>query len=253
MARTTSEKDTARAIGVDPKTLQRWREPKGDRPAVPHNLVNRRPFYDVAEVRAWMLQWGVTGARPGSSPPAGAPHVAPIQPVPGSIPPPDGGTGHAAAEARVMEARGKAQLGMRKLEEAKRQAKVREGMQGLGLGEKIRKAANEAEILDLARELAALMAEGRILHADGRVLKETLAEVRQALKLRQKAQERAATTDMDRALIVTAESTPLVVAFEGITDPARRARALELVKAVAAEDRALGPRPDTGEPGQDVA
>jgi hypothetical protein len=255
MARTTTEADTARALGVNQKTLQRWREKKGDRPAVPHSMVGGRPFYDVAEVRAWMLEHGVTGARPGSSPPAGAPQVAPLPippPVPGSVPPPDGGTQHAGAEARVLDARGKAQVSKAKAIEATRQAKVREGMASLGLAQRVRAGGGLDECEACSRELTALMAEGKVLPLEGRGIREALTEWRQALKLREK-RDSAPTKDVDKALIVTAEAAPLVVAFEGITDAARRQRVLEFVRATAAEDRALGPRPDTGEPGQDVA
>ncbi len=251
MARTTTEADTARALGCNVKTLSRYRERT---PPVPHVMRNGRPFYDPAEVRAYQVEHGL-GVRPGEPPPAAtappAPAPAPGLPPPAFTSPPDGGATHLEQGARAAGAKAQAASHAMRAKEQQRQAKVREGMADLGLGQKIRSAKTEAEVLSFVQELAALQAEGKVLPGDARALRETATEVRQTLKLMARSQ--SGPEALERATVVTSEALPLIQAFKGITDKARRQRVMAFVQAVAEEDRALGPRPDTGEPQADVA
>lgn len=211
--RAATRVEAARALGVTPKTIDEWR---GRETPAPHDVRDGHPVFDVEELRAWALAQGLGPGR-------------------------ERDTGVGREELRRAEAAAKGARAKRLALDAR----AEEGLGDLDLAERIRDAESREELLAMSREVGALVASGRLLPDRARALREVLAESRQLVR---EVEAARGSSQLERGLVCTDEVVPLVVAFEGIESPERRARVLRLVDAIAEEDRLERPVVDTGQP-----
>jgi len=155
-ARHATKADIASVFGVRPRTVNRWLEQ-----GCPHSRDERgRPLLDVNEVRRWR---------------AGAPGV--------------GGGDEGAGPADALASRSslaKVELA-RKLTAAKRnelEFAAERGLRDLGLGDKIRAASTYDDLVEISKEVGALLGSGSLAPARGRAIQALLAEARHNMRAR---------------------------------------------------------------------
>lgn len=280
MARTVVEPDAAAKLGISPKSLQRYRNaPRPDRPIPPHDLIgqgrNARAYYDLAELYAWQVAWGLVAA-PEPAPDDGkrvsvesrgdppraisAPLVTPTPERPAPPPPRPNGPSPTppppspeVLAAVSVTARNKqlsgAVTGLR-AKQMQAELEQREFLKTWGVDERITACRIADDYEAVEREVLAHLAGGRAEKKHAREVLNGLRETIDRLREYELAERNAAAQEKDhkRALVVSVETEQLVRDYEGIVDAPRRAKALRLVGAIAEEDRMLGPASDTGEP-----
>ena len=285
--RNTSEPETARILGVTTKTLQRYRG-RG----CPYDSAGGVLSYDPAEVRSWQVSVGLAAGpnqQPAAPPPAPTQAPQPASPAPSPVrdePPPVAGSPPGEAPAlkkpralrppvvsdpipmlppSVADAAVFADVAsrqkIRKLDEAAKGVKVQQlahelqvekGLPDLGLGAKVRSAKTLEENGDLAGEIAALMADGKLPHTLGRALREMVTERRHNIRQALKASENGAVSFERAFMCQNGQTADVVRLFEGIVSETHRARAFKVLSAIAEEDALTGPKADTGAPDQDA-
>ena len=250
MARSTSEADTAREVGISTKTLQRYRD-RAD--PVPHDLVNGRYFYTPSEVRTWMDAHGLTGQRGAAKVTPGTTGLVaqPAAPAPAAPAGVAAASSPAREDAVARENRMKADVAQKvaKAQVAQMELQAEKGLAQLGLDTKLRACRTNEDLASLGLEVGALVSTGKLTPERGRAINDLIKEARQNLKATQKAPP----TLFEQALLATKDGAEMLRVFEGITDPERREKVKRYVEVLAEEDRVAGPAVDTVAPEQEAA
>ena len=114
-----------------------------------------------------------------------------------------------------------------------------------GHGRKLALVQTLEQLFEVDRAFAVDVADGHIPKDVADQWNARVNSLRQLFRQRSKAPA----VDHDAVVMLTPETVAMAEVFEGISDPARRARVRAFLDAVAEEDRLAGPCADTGEPG----
>lgn len=212
MKRTLSRADLAQALGVSPRTIERWvsngcpstRGEKG------------RLYFDLGEVREWIASHGAATTTPDND---------------------DGRDSASSAEKADLAGK------IARARKAELEVAQEKNLKGLGLGQRIRDATTYATLSNLTADVAAACAEGDLRPERANALHRLIVERRR--QLTKLEHERAEDPLGKKVLLCTAESETLVRAFEGLYSEARRARLLALAVQLLADDLAESPPTDT--------
>ena len=132
----------------------------------------------------------------------------------------------------------------RKLTAAKRnelELAAERGLRDLDLGEKIRAAKTHDDLVELSKEVGALLGSGALAPARGRAIQALLAEARHNMRARR---ELEVDDDPEHLILLTKQGGELVRAFEGICSDERREAIVDFVRTEADVDLAEFPNVD---------
>jgi len=130
------------------------------------------------------------------------------------------------------------------------------GLPDLRLDEQIRAAKTHDDLMEISKEVGALLGSGALSPSRGRAIQALLAEARHNMRAHREAE---GDEEPERLILLTSEGAELVRAFEGICSDERRQGILDHVHAEADVDLAQYPNVDMaraaleeeGDPGQD--
>jgi len=200
--RKLTKQNLATLLGVSPRTVNRWLEQH-----CPHSRDERdRPMFNAEEVRAW----------------------------------------RAAREADQDSQRAsiaKAEL-VRKVTIAHRNElalAAERGLKDLDLGERIRAAKTHEDLVEISKEVGALLGSGALSPARGRAIQALMAEARHNMREHREAEGEE---DPESLILVTLDGARLLRSFEGIVSDDRRASILQHVDSEAQLDLQEHPNVD---------
>ncbi len=130
------------------------------------------------------------------------------------------------------------------------------GLPDLQLDEQIRAARTHDDLMEISKEVGALLGSGSLSPARGRAIQSLLAEARHNMREHRQAE---GNDEPDRLILLTSEGAELVRMFEAVCSEERRAGILAHVQAEAEIDLTEHPNVDMarmasqGESGQERA
>ncbi|MEZ6189389.1 MAG: helix-turn-helix domain-containing protein [Planctomycetota bacterium] len=237
MSQSLTKTQLSRALGVTPRTVERWVQ-RG----CPSEGSGASRRFDPAEVRAWLQRQGISGrlgrpshmdALPSSrgSVPAAGPAFSPPPVAAGFSRAPQESPGVAASKQNLAKAELARKISIVKKNEL--EVASEKSLAELGLDTKIREAKTYDDLLQLNKEVAALMASGAMLPSRGLAIQRTMAEARQNLQAKLEA---PAEDDDGRLFLCTEESAEIAQVFDHIVSDERRQLIMDFVEQQAWED-----------------
>lgn len=124
------------------------------------------------------------------------------------------------------------------------------GLRDLDLDEQIRAAKTHDDLMEISKEVGALLGSGALSPARGRAIQSLLAEARHNMK---EHREASGDDDLERLLLITEEGGELVRLFEGMISDERRESILVTVRAEAELDLIEFPNVDLTRTSQEGA
>lgn len=124
------------------------------------------------------------------------------------------------------------------------------GLRDLNLDEQIRAAKTHDDLMEISKEVGALLGSGALSPARGRAIQSLLAEARHNMKEHREAE---GDDDLERLVLLTEEGGELVRLFEGLISDERREAILATVRSEAELDLIEFPNVDLTRAAQEEA
>lgn len=208
MTRELGKKELAAALGISDRTIKRWVSQ-----GCPHSRAKGRLQFNEDEVREWRAQRG----------------PAPTE---------------ASPSFSSRETLAKAELA-RKLTLARRNElalAAERGLPDLDLDDRIRAAKTNDDLVEISKEVGALLSSGSLSPARGRAIQGLLSEARHNMK---EHREVEGDDDPEQVVLISLPGEELLRCFEGLVSDMRRAALLRVARTFLKADQAESKTVDT--------